>query len=229
MNVEQRLAALERTARRWKLATLAVAAVAALAVYIAIVGPPALPSLTSKAHAQQAQPQKEPPIQDKLRVRSLEIVNNKGATMGRWWVSKGSPEIRMWATETSYLSIESNGPRIYLTNAHGKHALSPSGLAVVSTDRVKYRAYTRVIDKLKSGIPLADLTDEERNMYRQSDQGYQYEQAAIYADGKGGSVTIYNTHGKNAASLTCNEKNEGWLFTCDAFGQPVKGFPPSSK
>lgn len=92
MNIENRLTKLERKNRTWRLAAIWMAGILGLLIACSTQWDE---HGSGSRNQVLAQPSDVSPIHDRLRVRTLEVVDESGRTVGRWECVGGLPGLAM--------------------------------------------------------------------------------------------------------------------------------------
>ncbi len=208
MNMENRLAKLERENRTWRLAAISMAAI--LGLSIACSGPwnePA-PGLRNQVAAQAS----ETPIHDWIRVRNLEIVDESGQAVGRWSCRRGRPTLEILAGDKA---VTLQAGYVVFRQGDLDTFIQAGRVAIRRTGPKQRQAEAQLLEE--EGL---SATERERLLEESIPD------SIVILDGSeptGAGLYIYNHFGENVATLQSSKTNQGLLVISDVNGKPVRG------
>jgi hypothetical protein len=208
MNIEDRLAKLERENRRWRLAAISLAGILGLSIACSRQWDEPAAGLGNQA---PARPSDEPPIHDRLRVRTLEVVDDNGRTVGRWQCVGGLAGLDMWAGDNLVSLQASKKGASALFRGRDEETIVITGGVGVSRRGQKDETPLVLLgvsdDSVSGLINVYDSTGTPR--------------VSMQGGEKGTGVFVYNTFGRQVGTLQSDKSDEGLLLIRDLRGNPV--------
>jgi hypothetical protein len=214
MNIEERLAKLERGSRAWRRMALALALIIVVCLICSQATHEARSQTTSSGLASASQSGQ---TLDQIRAKSLEIVDDKGQRVALLTgTSDGGAVLFVSAREhfgSAYLMLGPDGPKWRIVGEGGAIFLSHRGIAIRSDESVAWRQSEALAKK----IELGTLSAEEA-----AQVGKLQIPAAVEIGTTtlgGGFVSVYNPLGKRVASMQSSNTNSGVVTVHDVNGE----------
>lgn len=209
MSLEERIARLERTNHCWRWLALALASVLSLTLSCQPQGgvPASAPAGATPAGQVAANT-----IHEKLRARSLEVVDERGQTLGLLdCPAAGRVSLQLSASQGPGVTLGADEQEGFalIHNPEVLGMLNRYGLIISHTDFRTQRQAKQNLDKERRGekLSLEDLEPVGRGSVR----------IGIGETG-GGTVYVHNALGKQVVSVQSSKTNEGLVTVHDVNG-----------
>ncbi len=233
-DLETRLTRLERSNKAWRLAALGIVGAWALTTSCSRSDSGGQTALAAEQPAENGE------VVRKLRVNEIELVNLKGATVGR--INQGGepslslafPDENAAVKSTFRLRLKEGFPAMdffaqkdsiqFLLNtlvlSDDTHtlSLSPAGLTLRGSESVAGRKFQRVFGK---GAESFKHREELATAMRETEAV-----DISIGDGGGGMITLRNTFGKSVVEVEANKANEGAVYVNDVNGKAQNALTP---
>jgi hypothetical protein len=215
MNIEDRLAKLERENRRWRLAAISLAGILGLSIACSSQWDAPGAGLPNQAFAQ---PSDAPPIYDTIRVRNLEVFDHNSRKVGDW-SGAGGGILRIEnadRTNTIHLTASDSEASIFIATRDYCSLLGDHQLFIGRIGTQQRRA----LDQLSRRHELSEAQiSEAQKRSHPTPVAHIGTELGMALEGAG-HVAVYNALGKRVGLMEANRTNEGTLLLMDATERP---------
>ena len=219
MTIDERIAKLEHQNRTWRRVALGSAlTIGALLVWSNGLIGPAVHSLSTVAQAAEEDAAEEGRVYEKVRLRSLEIVNEQGETVVDISGGFGGGALTIWSDDRngslSLYALSADEPVLWVKSEEGTVELTDRVINVIPADHRKRARKSELIEKLGNG---QNLTEDERRWF----QNESVEDPAVtigFGKQGGGVIDVCNPLDEKVVSIQSNKNNDGAVYVNDVNG-----------